>query len=101
MKGRFSAAVFTDIGNIWTRDTVLFGKAGQLKKDFLMELAIASGLGLRIDAGLVLLRLDIGIPLQKPYLPKGDRLVINKIALGDKQWRKENLNWNFAIGFPF
>ena len=101
LAGRFSAAVFTDIGNIWTKDTVLFGKAGQLKKDFLKELAVASGVGLRIDASLVLLRMDIGIPIRKPYLPDGERLVINKIALGDKAWRRDNLVFNFAIGYPF
>jgi outer membrane protein insertion porin family len=99
--GRFSGAVFTDIGNIWTRNTVLFGKAGQLKKDFLKELAVASGLGLRIDADILLLRLDIGIPLSKPYLPDGERLVINKIAFGDKTWRRDNLVFNIAIGYPF
>ena len=101
IKGRFNAAIFTDIGNIWTKDSTLFGKAGQLKKDFLKELAIASGIGLRVDAGLFLLRLDIGIPIRKPYLPDGERLVINKIDLGNGGWRKDNLNFNFAIGYPF
>ena len=101
IKGRFSAAVFIDIGNIWTKDTVLFGKAGQLKKDFWNELAIASGVGLRVDANLILLRLDIGVPIRKPYLPPGQRLVLDKIDLGNKQWRNDNLNFNFGIGFPF
>lgn len=101
IKERFSAAVFIDMGNIWTKDTTLFGKAGQLKKDFLKELAIATGAGLRIDAGLLLLRLDIGIPIRKPYLPEGQRLVIDKIAFGSSNWRRGNLNFNFAIGYPF
>lgn len=101
IKGRFSAAVFTDIGNIWTKDSTLFGRAGQLKKDFLKELAVASGVGLRVDAGLVLLRLDIGIPIRKPYLPDGQRWVVDKIDLGNGRWRADNLNFNFAIGYPF
>ncbi len=99
--GRFSAAVFTDVGNIWTKDSVTFGKAGQLKKDFLKELAVASGIGIRIDATLVLLRLDIGIPLRVPYLPEGQRWVIDKINIWDKNWRSNNLNFNFSIGYPF
>lgn len=99
--GRFSSAFFIDAGNVWTRDTVLFGKAGQLKKDFLKELAVASGIGLRVDASVILLRFDFGIPLRKPYLPDGQRWVIDKIALGDKTWRRENLVFNIAIGYPF
>ena len=101
IKGRFSGATFIDMGNIWTKDTTLFGRAGQLKKDFLKELAIAAGAGLRIDIGLFLLRLDIGIPIRKPYLPDGQRLVIDKIAIGNSNWRRDNLNFNFAIGYPF
>ncbi len=98
---KLSGAAFIDIGNIWTKDTLLFGRAGQLKKDFYKELAVASGLGLRFDAGLVLVRLDLGIPLRKPYLPEGQRWVINKIALGDKYWRQQNLVLNLALGYPF
>lgn len=99
--GRFSGAVFTDVGNVWTKDTVLFGKAGQFKKDFLRELAVASGIGLRIDVGVILLRFDLGVPLHKPYLPDGQRWVIDKIALGNSTWRRDNLVFNIAIGYPF
>ncbi|MDO9374315.1 MAG: BamA/TamA family outer membrane protein [Bacteroidota bacterium] len=98
---KLSGAVFLDIGNIWTKDTLLFGKAGQLKKDFYKELAIASGAGLRFDAGVILLRVDIGIPLRKPFYPEKERWVINKIALGDKAWRQENFIVNIALGYPF
>jgi outer membrane protein assembly factor BamA len=99
--GRFSGAVFVDAGNVWTKDTILFGKAGQLKKDFLKEIAVASGIGLRVDASVILLRFDFGIPFRIPYLPDGQRWVINKIALGDKRWRRDNLVFNIAIGYPF
>ena len=98
---KLSGAAFLDLGNIWVKDTILFGKAAQLKKDFYKELAVAGGLGLRFDAGLVLLRVDLGIPLRKPYLPDGQRWVINKIALGDRYWRQQNLVLNIALGYPF
>jgi outer membrane protein insertion porin family len=97
----FTGAVFADIGNIWTKDTTLFGPAGQLHKDFYKELAVSSGFGIRFDAGVLLLRLDLGIPLRKPYLPDGQRWVFNKIALGDGDWRTNNLIVNLAIGYPF
>jgi hypothetical protein len=98
---KLSGAVFLDAGNIWTKDTLLFGKAGQLKKDFYKELSVASGFGLRFDAGLILLRVDLGIPLRKPYLPEGRRWVVDKIALGDAGWRQQNLVLNIALGYPF
>lgn len=98
---KFSGAVFMDLGNIWTKDTILFGKAGQLKKDFYKEIAVASGLGIRFDAGVILIRADLGFPLRKPYLPDGQRWVINKIEFGDRYWRQHNLVLNIALGYPF
>ncbi|MEJ7588982.1 MAG: BamA/TamA family outer membrane protein, partial [Ferruginibacter sp.] len=98
---KVSGAVFIDMGNIWTKDTLLFGKAGKFKHDFYKELAVASGFGIRFDAGLVLLRVDLGIPLRKPYLPAGERWVLHKIQPGDKDWRQQNLLLNIALGFPF
>lgn len=98
---KLSGVAFFDMGNIWTKDTLLFGRAGQLKKESFKELAVASGLGLRFDASVILLRVDVGIPLRKPYLPDGERWVINKIAFGDKIWRQKNLIVNIALGYPF
>lgn len=93
---KLTGAMFLDIGNIWTKDTLLFGKAGQLKKDFYKELAVAAGLGVRFDAGLVLLRVDMGIPIRKPYLPEGQRWIINKTG-----WSERNVVFNIALGYPF
>ncbi|MCW3090234.1 MAG: hypothetical protein JWP81_1303 [Ferruginibacter sp.] len=98
---KLSGAAFADFGNIWTKDTLLFGKAGQLKKDFIKEIAVAAGVGLRFDAGLILLRVDLGIPLRTPYLPDGKRWIFDKIDPTDKEWRKQNLIVNIALGYPF
>jgi outer membrane translocation and assembly module TamA len=98
---KISGAVFIDAGNIWTKDTLLFGKAGQLSKNWYKELAVASGIGLRFDATVILLRIDLGIPLRKPYLPDGQRWVFNQINFGSSAWRKENLILNIALGYPF
>ena len=99
--GKFSTAIFVDVGNIWTKDTLLFGVAGQLKPGSLKELGVAAGVGLRYDAKILLVRFDLGVPLRKPYLPDGHRWVIDQIALGNGQWRGENLVLNIAIGYPF
>ena len=96
-----STAVFIDAGNIWTKDTLLFGPAGKLTKTWLKELAVATGFGLRFDAKVLVIRADLGIPLRKPYLPDGQRWVLNRIDFGSAAWRRENLILNIALGLPF
>ena len=99
--GSLKGAFFIDAGNVWTKDTVLFGKAGQLKKDFYKEIAVSTGFGIRLDISVLLIRLDLGIPLRKPYLLDGQRWVVNQMAFGDTEWRRNNLILNIAIGYPF
>ncbi|HTB51833.1 MAG TPA: BamA/TamA family outer membrane protein [Ferruginibacter sp.] len=99
--GKLKGALFADVGNVWTKDTLVFGPAGQLKSDWYKELAVSSGFGLRYDATVILIRLDLGMPLRKPYLPDGQRWVFDQIALGDNEWRRDNLILNLAIGYPF
>ena len=95
--GIFGGAVFLDAGNIWTKDTITFGPKAKLTKKFLNEMAIAGGVGLRVDVNILLIRLDLGIPLRKPYEGGG----FNKFEFGDRVWRRENLILNIAIGYPF
>jgi len=99
--GKLKGALFADVGNVWTKDTITFGREGQLKADWYKELAVSSGFGLRYDATVILIRLDLGIPLRKPYLPEDQRWVFDQIALGDGDWRRDNLILNLAIGYPF
>ena len=98
---QLSTALFIDAGNIWTKDTILFGQEGQLTKDWFKEIAVSSGFGIRFDATILLIRADLGIPLRKPFLPDGQRWVLDKIDFGSKLWRRENLILNIAIGLPF
>lgn len=99
--GSFGGAVFMDAGNMWTKDTFLFGKAGQLKKSSLNELAVAGGVGLRYDLKVLLIRVDLGLPIRKPFYPEHQRWVLNKIDVVSGMWRRENLVLNIAIGYPF
>lgn len=99
--GSLSTGLFVDAGNIWTKDTFLFGKAAQLKKEAYKEIAVASGIGIRYDFKILLIRLDLGLPLRKPYLVENQRWVFNKINFGSGTWRRQNLILNIAIGYPF
>lgn len=101
ISGKLMGAVFADVGNIWTKDTLQFGPEAQLTRDWIKELAVASGFGIRFDATVILIRLDLGIPLRKPYLPEGERWVIKDINFASSEWRRNNLVLNIALGYPF
>ena len=98
-------AVFVDAGNIWlyNKDTsTIHPRPGvQFTKNFLNELAVGTGIGLRINLQILLLRIDIATPLRKPYLPAGQRWVFNQIDFTNRDWRRQNIVLNLAIGYPF
>ena len=96
-----SPAVFADAGNIWYRNTQPNMPGSGFSRNWFKELAVDAGVGLRIDASILVFRLDIAIPLRIPSLPDGQRWVTKDINVGDKQWRKDNIVWNIAFGYPF
>ena len=97
----FEGAAFVDAGNIWLRKADDRVGSGFKLKNALSEMAVGTGLGLRVDAKIFVIRLDGAFPLRKPYLPAGNRWVLNQIDFGSKSWRKDNLILNIGIGYPF
>ncbi|MCY7356254.1 MAG: BamA/TamA family outer membrane protein [Rudanella sp.] len=106
-------ALFIDVGNVWLKDkanATLYGELDSLgrplsniifSRNFLKELAVSGGIGLRIDLSYFLFRLDLGIPLRKPDRPEGQRWVLDEINLRSRDWRRQNLILNVAVGYPF
>lgn len=94
-------AAFIDAGNIWLLNANKDKPGAQFSTNFMKEMAVGAGLGLRFDFSFLILRTDFAFPLRKPYLPEGNRWVIDQINLGSGAWRKENLIFNLAIGYPF
>lgn len=101
-------ALFADAGNIWLRKEDVTtpehsGRPGSgfKLKNVLSELAVGTGAGLRVDATIFVIRLDVAFPIRKPYLPENQRWVVDQIDFGSKTWRKENLIYNIGIGYPF
>lgn len=95
-------AAFVDAGNIWYRNEVPDKPGSGLHDgEFFQEMAVGTGLGLRFDASVLVIRFDLAMPLRKPWYPLGDRWVLDEVDFGDKAWRKENLVLNIGIGYPF
>jgi outer membrane protein insertion porin family len=94
-------AVFVDAGNIWLmRADTLHRPGGEFNAStFLNQIAVGTGVGLRLDFSFFVLRFDLAFPLRKPYLD--DPWVADEIDFGSSAWRKENLIFNIAIGYPF
>lgn len=102
-----NVAAFVDAGNIWlinddiNDEGVNTRPGGKFSKEFLSEIAVGAGVGLRLDFSILVLRLDLSMPLRIPYYEKGDRWTFDRINFGDSSWRKDNLILNIAIGYPF
>lgn len=95
-------ALFLDAGNVWLINDDPAKPGGKFAfSNILDETAVGTGFGLRFDASFFVLRFDLGMPLRKPFLPKGERWVINDVNFSGALWRRNNLVLNIAIGYPF
>ena len=99
--GLMKGALFVDAGNIWLLNADPNKPGAEISKDFMKQIAVGTGAGLRFDFSFLILRTDLAIPLRKPYFLDGQRWVIDDIDFGSGSWRKENLILNIAIGYPF
>lgn len=85
-------AVFADAGNIWnSKENPIFDGKDKFSSDFISELGMGAGVGLRVDIQSFVIRFDLAAPFHDPSLPKGERFNfdVSKPIL------------NFAIGYPF
>lgn len=93
-------ALFMDAGNVWLMNDNEALPGGKFTSSWWNELAVGTGFGLRVDIQFFVIRFDLATPLRVPYSPEGERWG-NTFDIGSKTWRKENLIFNFAIGYPF
>lgn len=96
-----NGALFIDAGNIWLLNDNINKPNSKFTKNFLNQVAIGTGVGLRFDFSFLVLRTDLAFPIRQPYLQNGQHWVANKISLGNAAWRNDNLVFNLAIGYPF
>ncbi len=92
---KLEGALFLDAGNVWLIKNDAGRPGGQFKADlFLDQMAIGSGIGLRLDFTFFILRFDWGIKLKDPIRPAGERWIIQSLSTKDTVI-------NFGIGYPF
>lgn len=88
-------AVFLDAGNIWLLKKDPLRPGGLLeRKTFLRDIALGTGVGLRVDIGMMVIRGDLGYGLHSPY--KTDKRGYFNIPFG-----RDAFAFHLAIGYPF
>lgn len=97
-----STALFVDAGNVWMyKDPFIYDDGAVFSKSFMKELAVGGGIGFRLDFSIFIFRIDVATPFRKPWLEEKERWVFDQINLKSKDWRRDNIIWNFAVGLPF
>ncbi|NLO71119.1 MAG: BamA/TamA family outer membrane protein [Porphyromonadaceae bacterium] len=91
---KLDGALFLDAGNVWTIKDYETQPGGLFKfSDFIEQMGVAYGAGLRADFSFFVIRLDLGLKLHNPALTRTER------------WRmkltKDDYAFNLAIGYPF
>lgn len=93
--GPVHGAVFIDAGNIWLLKKDPLRPGGEIQaKTFLKEIALGTGVGLRLDISMLVLRADLGIGIHAPY-DTGKSGYYNMTSF------KNSLAFHLAIGYPF
>ena len=90
-------ALFVDAGNVWSLASGA-DIEGKISSNFLDQIAVGSGFGLRFDFSLFLLRFDVAYKLRYPYeLDHGSHWGINSVQdLSPRNW-----TFHWGLDYPF
>lgn len=93
--GYLKGALFLDAGNVWLLKKDDYRPGGEITlKHFLNDLALGTGVGVRFDMDMLVLRADLGIGIHAPY-DTGKSGYFNMPSF------KDSLGFHLAIGYPF
>ena len=94
---KVAGAVFVDAGNVWAvkADDSEEGQKSLFRwQDFGKSIAANWGVGLRLDFGFLLLRLDMGMKIHDPSSQQS--------WVNPGQWlKRDNYALHFGVGYPF
>ena len=95
LMGYLHGALFLDTGNIWLLEKDPSRPGGALSEgNFFKNLAVGTGVGLRFDMEMLVIRGDLGIGIHAPY-ETGKKGYYNMTSF------KNSLAFHIAIGYPF
>nr|WP_194774542.1 BamA/TamA family outer membrane protein [Pararhodonellum marinum] len=100
--GYFDGAVFVDAGNIWTFPGGTSREGGEFRVDrFYKEIAVGTGVGVRMDFEFLVIRLDMGIKAYDPARPEGERWILDNLSFNRPLGERGQTVFNVGIGYPF
>ena len=89
----FKGAVFADAGNVWNSvSNPAFKGKDKFTSNFINELGMGAGIGLRVDVQGFVIRFDLAAPFHDPALIDQGK---------DWDFRIDEPIFNFAIGYSF
>lgn len=109
---KLNGATFIDAGNIWLlRDNEITTNGTFKANEFLSQIALGTGFGVRLDMDYFIIRLDAGLKLKDPQFAKGDQWVI-KDFFNSREFKQNFyethrpdrynfIQYNFSVGLPF
>ncbi len=93
--GPLHGAAFIDAGNVWLLKNDPQRPGGLITaRNFLKDIALGTGAGLRVDISMLVIRLDLGIGIHAPYNTSRHGYY-NMESFG------KSLALHLAIGYPF
>lgn len=94
---KFDGAAFIDAGNIWTLRDYPEQPGGQFRwNEFYKQIAVAYGLGVRLNFDFFILRFDGGMKAINPAYTSNDE----HYAVLHPDWGRD-FTFHFAVGLPF
>lgn len=109
---KLNGATFIDAGNIWLlRDNEITSNGTFKANEFLSQIAIGTGFGVRLDMDYFIIRLDAGLKVKDPQFAKGKQWVIKEL-FNSRAFREDFyethrpdrynfIQYNFSVGLPF
>ena len=93
--GDLYGAIFLDMGNVWNIHEEVYSENGKFyARNFFKQMAVGTGVGVRYDMGMFVIRLDWGLGLHLPY-------ETGKNGFYNIQRFKDSHSFHFAVGYPF
>ncbi|MCB2218767.1 MAG: BamA/TamA family outer membrane protein [Bacteroidetes bacterium] len=89
-------AFFIDAGNVWLINDDESRPQGKFEFNrFLDDIAIGSGFGIRVDIDYFIFRLDVAVPVRKPFIDGAEKWIFNNSGFFN------DYIFSLAVGYPF